>query len=194
MANSKNISVNIYTDGACAGNQSDRNFGGWGAILEYGKHVKELCGGEQDTTNNRMEMSALISALSALNQDGLRVNVFSDSSYLTNCLRDQWYVKWRRNGWLTSNKTPVENRDLWERLLSFLPKHDFRFYHVKGHVNLDGKRTDIPAAYGKFLAKNAGVLPDGDAFSYEDFLHITRMNNRADALANAGISEIRPAE
>ncbi|MDR1028746.1 MAG: ribonuclease HI [Clostridiales Family XIII bacterium] len=188
MPNSSKKPVNIHTDGACAGNQHETNFGGWGAILEYGAHIKELHGGERDTTNNRMEMMALIAALSALNKDGQRINVFSDSAYLTRCLRDKWYVKWQRNGWLTSAKTPVENRDLWERLLAFLPKHDFRFYLVKGHINLESKRVNLGAVYDKFLSNNE------EAFSYEDFLRATRMNNRADALANVGISEIRPKE
>ncbi|MDR1954175.1 MAG: ribonuclease HI [Clostridiales Family XIII bacterium] len=185
MANSTKRPVNIYTDGACAGNQNKQNLGGWGAILEYGKHLKELYGGEKDTTNNRMEVMALIAALSALNKDKQQVNVFSDSSYLTNCLRNKWYAKWQRNGWQTSSKSPVENRDLWEQLLAFLPIHDFRFYHVKGHVDLDSKRTNISAIYEKFLANN------GKSFSYEEFIHITRMNNRADALANVGIDALR---
>jgi ribonuclease HI len=189
MTHSTRKPVNIYTDGACAGNQQDRNFGGWGAILEYGKHIRELYGSEKDTTNNRMEMMALIAGLSALNRDGQRVNVFSDSAYLTNCLRDKWYIKWQRNSWLTSAKSPVENRDLWERLLAFLPRHDFRFYRVKGHVNPESTRVNLRAVYDKFLANNA----DG-VFSYEDFLYITRMNNRADALANIGISELRAEE
>ena len=119
--------VNIYTDGACSGNQNDENLGGWGAVLEYGEHEKALFGGERDTTNNRMEMKALIEALAALNREGLRIRVFSDSAYLMNCFREKWYEKWLRNNWITSSKTPVENRDLWEQLLPFLEKHTIEF-------------------------------------------------------------------
>jgi ribonuclease HI len=188
MTQSKKKILNIYTDGACSGNQNDRNLGGWGAILEYGEHIKELHGGEKDTTNNRMEMTALIAALSAVNKNGQRINVFSDSAYLTHCLRDRWYAKWQQNGWKTTAKSPVENRDLWEQLLAFLPVHDFGFFLVKGHINIESTRIDLSKVYEKFLANNAR------AFSYEDFLHITRMNNRADALAGVGISELQPSE
>lgn len=176
--------VNIYTDGACSGNQNDENLGGWGAVLEYGEHEKALFGGERDTTNNRMEMRALIEALTALNREGLRIRVFSDSAYLMNCFREKWYEKWLRNNWITSSKTPVENRDLWEQLLPFLEKHIIEFYRVKGHVNLHAKGTNLDAIYKKFVEWN------GPEFDYDDFLYVTEMNNRADALANKGIQTL----
>ncbi len=176
--------VNIYTDGACSGNQNDENLGGWGAVLEYGEHEKALFGGERDTTNNRMEMKALIEALAALNREGLRIRVFSDSAYLMNCFREKWYEKWLRNNWITSSKTPVENRDLWEQLLPFLEKHTIEFYRVKGHVNLHSKNTNLDAIYKKFTEWN------GPEFDYDDFLYVTEMNNRADALANKGIQTL----
>ena len=109
--------LKIYTDGACSGNQSEKNAGGWGAVLEYGQAKKELCGGEANTTNNRMEMKALIEALSALKKDDQMIEVFSDSSYLMECFRKKWYEAWRKNGWKTSKKTPVENQELWQELL-----------------------------------------------------------------------------
>jgi ribonuclease HI len=174
--------LNIYCDGACAGNQHAENRGGWGAILEYGGHSKELYGGERNTTNNRMELSALIGALEAVKSPGQTIRVFSDSAYVMKCLRDQWYVKWRANGWLTSAKKPVENRELWEKLLSLVEKHAVRYYLVKGHINISSKSISLKKIYGKFTANN------GPEFSYEDFLHITERNNRADALANIGIS------
>ena len=90
--------VNIYTDGACSGNQNDKNLGGWGCILEFGEHQKELHGGEVNTTNNRMELSALVAGLSALKQKGLNVRIFADSSYLINCFKQKWYVNWQKNG------------------------------------------------------------------------------------------------
>lgn len=174
--------VRIYTDGACSGNQNEISPGGWGAILEYGPAVKELCGGESNTTNNRMEMTALLSAFNALKRDGLEIEVFADSSYLMDCFRKKWYLKWQQNGWLTSSKTPVENRDLWEQLLSYLDRHTIRFYRVKGHVNVNSVSVDFNKLYSKFTEWN------GSSFTFEDFMYITKMNNRADALANEGMN------
>lgn len=178
--------INIYTDGACSGNQSRENLGGWGAVLEYGEHKKELFGGEANTTNNRMEMKALLFAFEALKKDGQIISVFSDSSYLMNCFREKWYKKWINNGWLNSSKNPVENRDLWEKLLPHLDKHkEIQFYRVKGHVNLESKSVNLDLLYNKFIEWN------GTGFSFEDFKYITSMNNLADALANKGIDSIR---
>ena len=181
----KKNEVNIYTDGACSGNQSSNNFGGWGAILEYGQHKKEVFGGEVNTTNNRMELTALAEALDILNRDGLNINVYSDSSYLIRCMKEKWYENWKRNGWKNAAKNPVENKDLWERIIHHLPRQTFDFYHVKGHVNLNNKNTDIKKLYNKFLAKN------GNSFSEDEFLYITEMNNRADELANEGVDSVR---
>lgn len=177
--------LRIYTDGACSGNQSEENVGGWGAILEYGSHRKELHGGEVNTTNNRMELTAVIEAFRALKRDGLSIDVFSDSSYVMNCFREGWYHSWQRNGWKTKGKKPVENRELWQELIALTEKHDVRFYRVKGHVNLDSGSTDTDALYRKFTEWN------GSSFSYDDFCYITEQNNRADALANLGIDENR---
>ena len=177
--------LRIYTDGACSGNQNDNNIGGWGAILEFGEHQKEICGGEINTTNNRMEMMALIEALSALKKTGQTIEVFSDSSYVMNCFREKWYVGWLKNDWKTSSKKPVENRDLWEKLLALVQEHHIAFYRVKGHVNLNSKSTNFDVLYEKFVKAN------GSQFSYEDFLYITEKNNRADALANEGIAMAR---
>ena len=177
--------LRIYTDGGCSGNQSEENLGGWGAILEYGAAVKELHGAEENTTNNRMEMTALLEAFKAIKKGGQRIQVFSDSSYLMNCFREKWYVKWQTNGWKTAGKKPVENRDLWEALLPFLEEHEISFYRVKGHVNLNSKVTDFNKLYEKFCEWN------GKQFSYEEFEYITEKNNRADELANIGIDELR---
>ncbi|MBR0127967.1 MAG: ribonuclease HI [Firmicutes bacterium] len=177
--------LRIYTDGGCSGNQSEENLGGWGAILEYGSAVKELHGAEENTTNNRMEMTALLEAFRAIKKGGQNIHVFSDSSYLMNCFREKWYVKWQTNGWKTAGKKPVENRDLWEALLPFLEEHEISFFRVKGHVNLNSKLTDFEKLYEKFCEWN------GRQFSYEEFEYITEKNNRADELANIGIDEIR---
>jgi ribonuclease HI len=177
--------INIYTDGACSGNQFDVNIGGWGAILEYGDHVKELYGGEMNTTNNRMELSALIEALAMLTKKGYPVRVFSDSSYVMECLRKKWYERWLSNDWKTTARKPVENRDLWERLLKYLTDYDFRFYLVKGHVSPKTAKAALDKRYARFKEHN------GDSFTYEEFLHVTDRNNRADELANLGIEEAR---
>lgn len=177
--------VNIYTDGACSGNQNETNIGGWGAILEYGEHVKELYGGEINTTNNRMEMTALLEALKTLKRDQLSIRVFSDSAYLIECFTKKWYIKWQMNGWITANKTPVENKGLWETLLCQINRQkEIHFYRVKGHLNIQ-REAEVKKWYEKFKEWN------GNHFTMEDFLYITKMNIRADALANRGIDEIR---
>ena len=177
--------LRIYTDGGCAGNQHNKNFGGWCAILEFAGHTKELCGGEADTTNNRMEMTALLEALKAVKKDGQVIHAFSDSGYLMDCFRKKWYVNWLKNGWKTAAKKPVENQDLWKELLPYLDRHEISFYRVKGHVDLSRSSTDTEKLYRKFTEWN------GSGFSYEDFVYVTEKNNRADELANAGIDEIR---
>lgn len=175
----------IYTDGACSDNQSDENFGGWGAILEYKNHSKELFGGEANTTNNRMEMIALINGFQALKKTNLTIDVFSDSSYLVECFRQKWYVRWQQNGWINTKKKAVENRDLWEELLALTKGHRVNYYRVKGHVNLNHPKINLDGLYEKFLEWN------GSGFSFEDFKYITEKNNRADALANMGIDSIK---
>lgn len=176
--------VNIYTDGACSGNQNEENIGGWGAILEYGKAQKELHGGEINTTNNRMELTALIEALACLKEKNLLIKVYSDSSYLINCFKEKWYLKWQQNGWKTSAKASVENKDLWQKLIELMQGQDLEFYLVKGHVDVDGDNTKLKNAYIKFIDHNG-------KFSLEDFKYIVEKNNRADALANIYINEER---
>ncbi|NLD19451.1 MAG: ribonuclease HI [Clostridiales bacterium] len=182
----KNYKVlRIYTDGGCSGNQSEENLGGWGAILEFAGHSKEIYGSESNTTNNRMEMTALLEAFRAIKKESQTIEVFSDSSYLMDCFRKKWYENWQKNGWKTSAKKPVENQDLWNELLPYLQRHHITFYRVKGHVNLSSKSMEFDKLYEKFLLWN------GNEFSYEDFMYITEKNNRADKLANMGIDEIR---
>ena len=177
--------LKIYTDGACSGNQNEENIGGWGAVLEYGTAQKELYGGEINTTNNKMEMTALIEALSALKKADQTIEVYSDSSYLMDCFRQKWYVNWQKNGWMTSKKTPVENKELWLKLLELTSQHKIEFFRVKGHVNLDHPSTNVSAHYKKFVEWN------GDRFTMEDFRYVTSMNNRADKLANMGMDQLR---
>lgn len=181
--------LRIYTDGGCSGNQSDENLGGWGAILEFGNSegisTKELYGSEANTTNNRMEMTALLEALRAIKKENQTVQVFSDSSYLMDCFRKKWYVNWQKNGWKNAQKKPVENQELWKALLPYLDRHDISFFRVKGHVNLNSKVTDFDKLYEKFCEWN------GNEFTFDEFRYITEKNNRADTLANIGIDELR---
>ncbi len=121
--------VEIYTDGACRNNPGR---GGWGAILVYGGREKELSGGEAMTTNNRMELSAVIAALSAL-KENCEVTLTTDSQYVVNAIEKGWLDSWRHNGWRKSDKSPVQNVDLWEKLLALLDKHDVTFVWVRGH-------------------------------------------------------------
>ncbi|MEG0291662.1 MAG: ribonuclease H [Anaerovoracaceae bacterium] len=177
--------LKIHTDGGCSGNQNDENLGGWGAVLEYGQHQKTLFGSEINTTNNRMEMTALLEAFRAITKENQVIHVFSDSSYLMDCFRKKWYVNWVKNGWKNASKKPVENRDLWEGLLPYLDKHNISFFRVKGHVNINSSSTDLNKLYSKFIEWN------GNQFTYDDFIHATEMNCLADELANKGIDAVR---
>jgi ribonuclease HI len=119
----------MYTDGACSGNPGP---GGWGAILIEAGRERELSGGENPTTNQRMELTAPLEGLRAL-EGQRRVDIYSDSAYVINCFRDRWYERWRKNGWLNSQKKPVENRDLWEALIALVEQHDVTWHKVAGH-------------------------------------------------------------
>ena len=142
--------VEVYTDGACSGNPGP---GGWGAILRWGDHEKEIWGGDGgQTTNNRMELMAAISALELLSRP-VTVRLHTDSSYLRNGILS-WLPNWKRNGWKTSEKKPVKNADLWQRLEAAVSDHQIEWIWVKGHAGDPG-------------------------------------NERADALANRGMSEAR---
>lgn len=122
--------VTIYTDGACSGNPGP---GGWGAILMYGEHKKELSGGEAQTTNNRMELTAAIEAFSCLKMPCV-VELWSDSKYIIDALEKGWAVGWRKRGWIKSDKKPALNPDLWEKLLDLLEVHEVHCHWVKGHA------------------------------------------------------------
>lgn len=122
--------VEIYTDGACRGNPGK---GGWGAVLIYGENKKELCGGEKETTNNRMELTAAIEALAIL-KEPCKVTMTSDSQYLINGITKGWALSWKNNGWKKSDRSPALNVDLWEKLLDLLEIHDVEFIWVKGHA------------------------------------------------------------
>lgn len=122
--------VDIYTDGACKGNPGP---GGWGAVIVYGSAEKELSGGEKKTTNNRMELTAAVSALSAL-KEPCEVTLYSDSKYLVDAMTLGWAASWRSRSWIKSDKKPALNPDLWQRLLELAEIHSINFVWVKGHA------------------------------------------------------------
>ena len=121
--------ITIYTDGACSGNPGP---GGWGAILTFGEHEKELGGGETETTNNRMEMMAVIEALNALKRPST-VHLYTDSTYVKDGI-EQWMPGWKKRGWKTAAKKPVKNQDLWMRIDEALTPHNVTLFWVKGHA------------------------------------------------------------
>ena len=131
--------VTLYTDGACSGNPGP---GGWGAILEFNGREKELSGGENSTTNNRMELTAVIEGLSAL-KEPCRVELYSDSKYVIDSLEKGWARSWQKRGWVKSDKTPALNPDLWEKLLALADTHEIHCHWVKGHAeNEKNNRCD----------------------------------------------------
>lgn len=142
--------VTIYTDGACSGNPGP---GGYGAVLLYGEKRLELAEGFRATTNNRMELRAVIVALETLKHP-CKVSLYSDSQYVVNAINQRWLEGWIKRGWRKSNKKPVENMDLWKRLLPLLEKHQVEFNWVRGHSNVpENERCDQ-------LAVEASMQPD----------------------------------
>ena len=149
--------ITLYTDGACSGNPGP---GGWGAILEWEGHEKELSGGEDSTTNNRMELMAAIVGLEALNRP-CEVDLYSDSKYLTDAFNQHWIDNWVANNWVRGKSGPVKNIDLWERLLKAKAPHKVNFIWVKGHAgHPQNERCDkmaVAAALGEGLLEDPGV-------------------------------------
>ena len=123
--------VTIYTDGACSGNPGP---GGWGAILMHKDNKKAISGGKKDTTNNVMELTAVIEALKLLKYP-CKVNVYSDSAYVVNAFLQHWINGWQRNNWKTSDKKDVKNKELWQELIELTKVHDVTFFKVKGHAD-----------------------------------------------------------
>ncbi|WP_067339746.1 ribonuclease HI [Stappia indica] len=136
--------VVIHTDGACSGNPGP---GGWGAILRSGAHERELCGGEAQTTNNRMELTAAIEALNALKRP-CKVELHTDSTYVRDGIT-KWMFNWKRNAWRTADKKPVKNAELWQALDAARGRHDVTWHWVKGHAGHDdNERADELARKG----------------------------------------------
>ena len=133
--------IEIYTDGACRGNPGP---GGWAATLEYGEHLRELSGAEAQTTNNRMELTAVIRALEALKR-GVSARVHTDSEYVVRGI-NEWLPNWKARGWRTADRKPVKNQDLWEQLDAAAARHDIEWRWVKGHSGVPGnERVDALA-------------------------------------------------
>lgn len=141
----QNENIEIFTDGACKGNPGN---GGWGAILKYKNFRKEIYGGEQNTTNNRMELLAVIKALQCLKTTALQIVINTDSKYVANGISN-WISNWKKNGWKTSNKQAVKNVDLWQTLDELNQKYNIQWNWVKGHNgNPENERADELANLG----------------------------------------------
>jgi ribonuclease HI len=150
MGSTEKNEVIIYTDGACSGNPGP---GGWGALLRYQDKEKELSGGEAHTTNNRMEMMAVIQAVQAIKKP-CRLKIHSDSALIINAMTKGWIESWQSKGWKKADKKPVENQDLWMSLLDAIQSHDIEWIKVKGHAGIpDNERVDQLAvqAVKKFM-------------------------------------------
>ena len=149
--------VEIYTDGACSGNPG---VGGWGGVMFYRGIRKEMSGAEGDTTNNRMELTAIIKGLSAL-KFGCDVTLYSDSAYCVDAFNQGWIYGWQKNGWRTADKSDVKNSDLWQTLVGLTKKHNVTFVKVKGHAdNEHNNRCDAlaRAAIKKYVAVSAPAI------------------------------------
>lgn len=170
--------ITIACDGACSGNGNADSPGGWGAVLTYQGHRKELCGGMAVTTNNQMELTAMVEALLSIKNTSYPVRVFSDSAYVTNGINQKWYVNWEKNNWHNSNKQPVKNKELWAQLISLYRRFDrIEFVKVKGH--LDRADDETMAIWHK---KNAPFL------SLNEYKKGIELNIVADQLANQGMA------
>lgn len=159
--------IEIYTDGACRGNPGP---GGYGTVLIYGEHRRELSGGFAETTNNRMEILAAVAALETL-KEPCEVTLCSDSSYLVNAVRKNWIGRWQRNGWRKVDRNPVLNADLWKRLIALLETHPTEFVWVKGHAsNPENNRCDQlagAAADRKNLPPDPGYVREAETTLFE---------------------------
>ncbi len=168
--------INIYTDGGCRGNQNDVNIGAYGTVIEDENAIINLSNSFENTTNNIMELTAVLEGFKYLKDKNISVNVYSDSAYVVNCFRDEWYKKWEKNNFINSKKQEVENKELWIELLhEFRKFHSVTFYKIKGHLNVN-KPAEINKWYKKFKTQ-------GD-ITLEEYIHIVHMNHKADELLN----------
>lgn len=151
---SEPAAVEIFTDGACSGNPGP---GGWGVVLRYNDHERELMGGELETTNNRMEMTAAIMALESLKRP-VQVNLHTDSTYLRDGIT-KWIHNWKANGWKTAAKKPVKNVDLWQRLEAAMAPHRVTWHWIRGHTgHAENERADLLARLALQQKRDAALL------------------------------------
>lgn len=174
--------VELFTDGACKDNQKKENVGGYGALLHYRGHEKELSGGSRNSTNNIMELKAVIQGLKAIRDKGVIVDVYTDSAYVANCFKEKWYEGWIARGWKTAAKKPVENRELWEELLGLVRSFkEVNFFKIKGHLSFQAK--DLQTWYNQFCKEEKQV-------SLEEYKRYLTYNHRADELASGAALEV----
>ncbi|WP_028877718.1 ribonuclease HI [Terasakiella pusilla] len=146
--------VEMYTDGACSGNPGP---GGWGVLLRWNGVERELCGGEEETTNNRMELAAAINGLLSLKRP-VKVAIYTDSTYVKDGIT-KWIFNWKKNGWKTAAKKPVKNADLWQDLEKALARHEVEWHWVKGHAgHEENERADALAREGVEKIKNSLIM------------------------------------
>ncbi len=168
--------IKIYTDGGCRGNQSTENIGAYAFVIEEGENIVESGESYDNTTNNIMELTAVLRALEQVEDKDAIVSVYSDSAYVVNCFRDKWYINWEKNNFKNSKKQEVENKELWIELLKEVRKFkDITFYKIKGHLNTN-KSAEVNKWFKKFTTQKE--------ISLEEFIHIVKMNHRADELLN----------
>ncbi len=170
--------IEIFTDGSCRGNQTEENIGGYGAVLIYKDNIKKIYGGAKNTTNNVMELKAIIEALKLLKRYDLEIIIYSDSAYIVNCFKEKWYVKWEQNGWKNSAKKSVENSKEWKELLFWVNKcKNITFHKIKGHLKEGSKEYNT--WYEKFCSTEYKLMK-------EEYNRLIKYNNLADELANRG--------
>ncbi len=168
--------IYIYSDGACSGNQTDCGKGGYASILRYGEIEKVVSGNVANTTNNRMELMAIICSLREIKKKDIPVYIFSDSGYIVNCINDKWYEKWIKNNWKREKTKEVLNQDLWKELLELYNMFYYiKFYHVKG--NLKPNTKDYEKYLNKFISQNK------EEFTEELFLEVLKYNKKVDEIA-----------
>ena len=142
--------IEIWTDGACANNGKNKGIGGWGAVLCFKEHRKEIYGTEINATNNEVELLAVIRAIEAVKTKQYPITIYSDSAYIVDCVNHGWYCKWINNDWKTSEGEPVKNKLIWKRLLYLRTQFDIKFVLVKGHSGIElNERADELAVMAK---------------------------------------------
>ena len=173
--------IYLYTDGSCLNNQDRINTGGYAAILKYKNYIKCINGFEENTTNNRMELMAVIVGLRLVKNFDMPIFIFSDSAYIINCFEKKWYISWKEKNYLSSSNSKIKNVDLWKELLFLVERHkEIKFIKVKAHVK---NESEIKKYYEKL------VLDYGKCITFGEYKKAIEYNNLVDLLANGSISK-----